>query len=112
LNELVSRNAAIEARYKRVDLTHFTAAVYSSGVKRSSCRIWLGAPFGNGIAYSASDLGSDGGFNEILRVEDDGYSLVLEPMMKMGYSGTTEETALTKQGAAEALWSRFIGPLQ
>jgi hypothetical protein len=107
--ELKGRNAGIDVRFKRIDARQFSAAVYRNGSKRASCRIWLPgrAEFGGGIAYSSSESGS--GMNEILNVENNGYTLLLKPMMN--WRGSDSER-LTQEGAAEHLWSKFIEPLQ
>lgn len=111
LEELRYRNAEIETRFRRIDQNHFTASVYSGGVKRTSCSIWLsmGEKLVEGIAYSAGDSGATSGFNELLSLEDNGYSLLLKSMV--GSFGSSD-SRLTQQGGAELLWSIFIRPIQ
>jgi hypothetical protein len=107
LLELGKRNAWIEGQFKRIDTNHFTAAVYANGSVATRCKIWLGGRgMLDGILYSTNDLGSDTSFNESLRVEDDGYSLFLKPLMAFQHRPETEQ--LTMQGAAEYYWSKFI----
>jgi len=109
LEELKGRNAGIDIRFKRIDARQFTAAVYRNGSKRTACRVWLPGrdEYGGGIAYSSSESGS--GMNEVLNVENDGYALLLKPMMN--WRGSDSER-LTQEGAAEFLWSKFIEALQ
>jgi len=113
IKELQSRNTEIETRFVEVDKTHFTCAVYSSGSKATSCRIWGSGRggFPNGIGYAADESGGDNSFNEALSVADDGHSLLLRPM-GMALYGYSEKDVLTKHGAAEYLWAIFIQPLQ
>jgi hypothetical protein len=66
LNELTERNASIEARCRRIDSTHFTAAIYRNGKKEAACRVWTGGAHMSGIMYAASDRGSDNSYNECL----------------------------------------------
>ena len=111
LLELGKRNAWIEGQFKRIDTDHFTAAVYANGTVATRCKIWLGGrDMLDGILYSTNDLGSDTSFNESLRVEDDGYSLFLKPLMAFQHRPETDQ--LTMQGAAEYYWSKFIERLQ
>jgi TIR domain len=111
LEELRSRNVTIETKFKRIDRDRFAASVYRAGEKQTSCRVWLSSRSQSveGISYSSGDSDSHG-INEALTIEDDGYSLVLRPLM--GLQSGTRESRLTEQGAAELLWSIFIGPLQ
>jgi hypothetical protein len=111
LLELGKRNAWIEGQFKRIDTNHFTAAVYANGTVATRCKIWLGGrDMLDGILYSTNDLGSDTSVNESLRVEDDGYSLFLKPLMAFQHRPATDQ--LTMQGAAEYYWSKFIERLQ
>jgi hypothetical protein len=111
VQELQGRNPGIETRFKRIDKTRFTAAVYERGRRKTSCRIWLSDDASlPGIRYSESEMGGWGSFNESLSVKDDGYNLLLEPL---GMSfGVKPEHDLSQEGAAEFLWGRFIHPLQ
>lgn len=114
LQELQQRNPQVEAEYRRVDANHFTATVYIEGTEASRCKIWLAGRrgFGGGIAYkeghSFSD--NDNSLNQSLSVQDDGYTLFLQPFSFMGYSNEKKE--LTFEGAAEYYWETFIRPLQ
>lgn len=113
LNELSSRHANLEYRFKQDGDTSFTAAIYIAGQKRTSCRIWSQGrnAFGGDIAYSASDSGSGSGFNESMSVADDGYTLGFRPM-GMGMVRRQSEGLLTPHGAAEYYWGLLVGPLQ
>lgn len=113
LIELKTRNQEVETRFRRIDATHFTAAVYTNGARASGCRVWMGGShsFTGGIAYSVNENGSDNSFNESLRVVDDGYSLFLNPLgFALQRQGHREQ--LTNEGGAEYLWSILMAPLQ
>lgn len=114
LEELAARNPQIEFRFKRSGPTSFVAAVYSSGEKRSSCRIWLpgrGA-FGGDIAFSSSDDEYRGSsFNDSMSVESDGHILGLKPL-GLSRIGRSSDELLTAHGAAEYFWTVLISPLQ
>ncbi len=105
LDELKARNPDIETRFKPQGQT-FKTGIYRNGKKECWCKVWISDErhFGGGIAYSHTD--SDSSFNEMLAIENDGYSLILKPFMRSG------DTSLTQEGAAEHLWSMFIEPLQ
>ncbi len=109
LQELKARNQGINVRFKK-DGHKFTAAVYRNGAKQSSCKISLSdrQHFSSGITYSRDEAGS--GINESLNVEDNGYSLYLQPLMSWRSSDATKE--LSQEGAAEHFWSMFIERLQ
>lgn len=109
LHELKERNQGIDIRLNR-NGHKVTAAVYRNGAKQSSCRISLSdrKHFSGGITYSRDEAGT--GFNESLSVEDNGYSLYLQPLMSWRSSDATKE--LSQEGAAEHLWSMFIERLQ
>jgi len=113
LEELEKRNPQIQARFKRIDETSFTASVYSNGRKVASCSIWygnsmMGSP---GICYSSDDHGRGNSMNETISVTDDGYSLKLKPMGMQSF-GQDRDKDLSQQGAAEHLWGILIRPFQ
>lgn len=112
LAELEDRNSEVDSRFKRIDSNRFSAAVYMYGVRKSGCRIWLGGRYStNAIGFSFNESGDDGSYNEMLRVEDDGYSLFLKAMgMQLQYRAGNEQ--LTNEGGAEYFWRMFIEPLQ
>lgn len=112
LKELASRNAAIETEYRRIDANQFIAAVYASGSEVNACRISLGdqRSFVGGILYSGG-RGSGTGFNESLSVNDDGYTLFLQPL-GMASFGQQRNQKLSLEGAAEYYWSMLMQPIQ
>jgi len=113
LAELQARNPGIEARFRKIDATHFTASVYVHGQKRTGCRIWLAGreSFAGGIGFSTGEASDDHSFNEALSVVDDGYSLLFKAF-GLAFHGGTRDDNLTQHGGAEYLWSVFIRTLQ
>lgn len=112
LKELCSRNPKFDHRLTHIARGNFTAALYHSGKKCSSCHIWLPGrqSFGGDIAFAASDAPSTNSINDSLSVGDDGYQLGLRPSgLGMRAPGSA---LLTMEGAAEYLWSTFVHPLQ
>jgi hypothetical protein len=114
LNELEKRNDRVETNFKRIKSTHFTAIIYINGESRSQCKIWQGghSTIVGGIAYSTEITSIDNSYNEMLSVSDDGYSLFLKPFGLAFSNKIGQKENLSKQGAAEYLWSIFINPLQ
>jgi hypothetical protein len=110
LAELANRNEEVEVAFKRIDANHFTAAIYIQGSKRSSCRVWRGDRAVGDIAYAAGDAGPANSFNEALRVEDDGYALLLKPLGMRLLASSAE--SLSQEGASEYLWSMLVEPMQ
>jgi hypothetical protein len=112
LDELETRNPQIKTRFKRVDATSFTAAIYEQGKRVAECSIWYGGDhFGsNSISYSNSASSGRNSFNESLSVVDDGYTLALKPLGMQSFGRNDE--ALSQQGGAELFWGIFIGRLQ
>jgi len=112
LQELSERNLHIKVRFKRLSETSFASYIYDNGERVAQCAIWYGqSHFGSqGIVYSNSvEVGHS--YNESLRVIDDGYTLQLE---SQGFHRGMHnyDNALSKQGAAEYLWSILVSPLQ
>ncbi|NHK29671.1 toll/interleukin-1 receptor domain-containing protein [Parvularcula flava] len=112
LEELQKRNDGIEGRFRRVDSNKFTAAIYRTGTKISSCTVRLGGMFGGGIAYAEGDNARDNTSNEELSVENDDQSLFLKPMGMSFIMRGDSEKKLTQEGAAELYWSMLIQRLQ
>jgi hypothetical protein len=106
LQELESRNPGIGGRFKRVDGSRFTAAVYRDGVALARCQIRLGGGFGNGISFSYSDNLADNSMNDNLSVEIGEQAIYLRPL------SIRRESHLSFEGAAEYYWGLFIQPLQ
>lgn len=113
LEELRQRSLEVSTRFKPLDRASFSAAVYISGQKKTSCRIWQGdrADLLGDIAYSSSDSGPSGSFNESLRVADDGHKLGMKPL-GLAFIGSQPDSLLTPHGAAEYFWTIFISRLQ
>lgn len=109
LDELEKRNTQISTKFKRIDATNFTAAIYLNGEKVSSCSIAYGTAFGsnNSIRYSNSSDNSRNSWNEMLSVADDGYTLSLQG----GFSQSNNKV-FTEEGAAEFYWSMLMSSLQ
>ena len=114
LEELGARNPSIETRFKRYGEGEFTAAVYSSGEKKTSCRIWLPGSGGIGgdIAYSANEDRRGTGFNDSMHVADDDHQLGLRPLGLSHWGGRQSQELLTPHGAAEYFWSVLVSPVQ
>jgi hypothetical protein len=113
LAELERRTQGISTKFRRIDATHFVAAIYHNGAARSQCKIWLAARdrFTGNIHYSSDPSTRDNSYSESLSVEDDGYSVFLKPMMG-GTFGGNQDKLLSQEGAAEHLWEMLIRPLQ
>ena len=110
LQELQARNSEIETEFIRVDANNFTAKAYTNGTLASNCKISLdeGKNHFGGITYSS---GRNNGVNESLNIEDDGYKLFLKSSGIFSYASNDREE-LSKEGASESYWERFIKPLQ
>jgi hypothetical protein len=112
LKELVSRNAGLEYRFKRIDANRFTAAAYQAGEKvcKGSASIGNGVMSSGGIQYSMTDEPTRGGMNESVSAEADDQTLYFRALGMQSYGRDKEK--LTMQGAAELFWDLFIRPLQ
>jgi hypothetical protein len=64
----------------------------------------------NGICYSTSAYPGDSSYNEILDVDNEGYVLSIKSQMGSWRCVTSE--SMMQEGAAEHLWSMFIGQRQ
>lgn len=113
LDELGKRNSQVQTRFKRIDETSFTAAIYSNGQKVAACSIWYGGGMmgDRGICYSNEEGGRGNSMNEIVSVTDDGYNLKLRPM-GMQSSRHDHDSDLSQEGGAEYLWEILIRHLQ
>jgi hypothetical protein len=112
LDELGRRNPEIEGRFRRIDANRFTAVAYRGGQTIARCTVWLGGLQGRSIAYSNTDSGTTGGFNESLSVTEDDQALHLESMGLSSITSGGRPRKLAMEGGAELLWSLFIEPLQ
>jgi hypothetical protein len=113
LHELSERNPQITTRFKRLDATSFTASVYDTGKRTAECTIWIGSrnSLHNGIAYSGGIVTTRNQYNELLSVDNDGYSLYLRALgMSMFAANSSRDLSL--EGAAELYWGIFIQRLQ
>lgn len=112
LKKLEEQNPHIDTKYKNINELGFIASVYSNGNKVAHCNIYYGRDFfTNGIAYSNSESISGGNYNELLNINDDGYSLFLKPL-GMRILKTKSTDRLSKKEAAEYYWNIFLEPLQ
>lgn len=113
LEELSKRNPQIKTKLKRVSATSFSAFIYENGERVTQCSIYYGESSfrSQEIAYSNSAEVNRNGYNESLRIIEDGYTLQLKPLGMQMFGRHKEET-FTQEGAAEYYWSIFISPLQ
>jgi len=111
--ELTARNPGIEATFRRIDANRFSTIIYRDGQSIARCSIFMGErPYSSGIAYSSSDM-STNGYNEALNVEADDQSLFLISMGMAAMGGHRGGSGkLTQEGAAELYWQMLISPLQ
>lgn len=115
LDELAARHADIECDFTRIDARRFTAAVYRSGRKVSSCTVFRsGDSFGDwaSIGYLSEDTGATNTYNERVNVEADDQSLFLKTMGMALHRRGDENAKLTHNGLAECYWSMLIKNLQ
>lgn len=118
LDELKRRNPEVDKRFKLIDANAFEASVYVGGTKRITCGIWRndggrgghGYSFGGGILYSTTGVVRNS-INESLSVGSDDQSLFIKAM-NISSLGGGRDKKMSDEGAAEHLWSLFIGPLQ
>ena len=113
LSELQTRNPGIEAKYRRIDTTHFEASVYMHGSCQARCGVSLArqTDFMPGLQYSPDPSRSVNSYTELLFIVDDGYSLGLTAQLR-GFHAVPDQSHMTLDGAAEHLWSLFVNPLQ
>jgi TIR domain len=104
----------IETRYRPLDAARFTAVVYRDGKAVARCTIWMdgGRRFTGGIGYVANDSGDTNGLNESLTVETDGREAYLKPLGMAFIGREPPGGKLSTEGAAEYLWSLFLGRIQ
>ena len=113
LEELAVRNPQIKTRFKRLDETSFNAFVYKNGKRVAQCFVFYGGnSFSSSeIAYSNATDNRRNGYNESLRIENDGFTLYLKSLGLQMF-GNDHEKLLSPQGAAEYYWTLFIKHLQ
>lgn len=112
LLELQARNPKIECSFRRVDTNRFTSTIYKNGKSTACCTIYVnGDSFFNGIAYSSSETGTPGSFNECLTIHADDQMLYLQNM-GMSYMGDRKQGKFSQACASELLWTMLIASLQ
>lgn len=112
LNELANRNSGYEGIFRKVDTTRFFATVYRSGSDVARATIFTGGDaFGRGINYVQGETMGTGSINESLSVQADDQMLYFTSL-GMSSLGQERDQKLSQEGAADALWSQFIAPLQ
>jgi hypothetical protein len=112
LEELSARNPGIEGAFRRIDANRFTAVAYREGKAAARCTVFMGERHsGAGIAYSTTDNGASGSYNESVDVGSDDQSLFLKSM-GFSFRQQAEHEKLSQEGAAELFWAMFIDPLQ
>lgn len=110
LDELLRRNPGLNGEFRRIDANRFTAIVYMNGKKVCRCSVYMGGMMGGGIAYSHDENVSSNSFNESLFVEADEQSLYFKSLGMSTFD--LREKKLSFEGAAEAYWTLFLGPIQ
>jgi len=111
ITELQARNPGLSGRMSVISAQAFTAILFRDGKRLAGCHIRLGSGFSsNGITYSGSENAAENSYNEMLSVEADKHLLYLNATM--GMFTRSHGSRLTEEGAAEHLWTMFIGPLQ
>lgn len=112
LEELEQRNPGFEGVYREVDNNRFFATIYKDGHDVAKATIYMGGDvFKNGINYLQGHSTSSGSLNESLSVDSDDQALFLRSMGMVSFTQERDQK-LTQSGAAEHLWSLFLGPLQ
>ena len=115
LSELKDSNPHIEVRFRKLSADRFTAAIYSGGAISNSCTIWLRSPGGYSsrreLAFVFGETQENGTTNEMMFVEDDGYSIFFKPLgMNIFRQGNEEH--LNAIGAAEYFWDMLVERLR
>jgi hypothetical protein len=110
LHELQRRNPQIKTKFKRIDANAFAAWIYEHGNLVSQCSVYSGGVQhfgGDAIRFSNSADASRNSFNDMLSVDNDGYTMHLRSAM--GFGG---QKNVNEHGAAELYWANLIQPLQ
>ncbi|MBD8146754.1 toll/interleukin-1 receptor domain-containing protein [Pseudomonas fluorescens] len=110
LQELQARNPGYEGVYRRIDANRFSAVIYKDGRDVARGTVFTGGQLGAGIYYSQGDSFAGNSYNESLSVNADDQALYLKTLGMSHYAGHDQK--LSQEGAAEALWSIVITPLQ
>ena len=112
VSELQARNDRVETDFRRIDANRFEARVFVGGEERALCGIWLGGTHGTDGLYFSFNGATDGSFNELMSVSDDGYALFLTPMGMAHFLAERQDQSLTREGAAEYFWNLFVDRLR
>ena len=111
LQELATRNEALETEFRRLDANSFEASIYVQGKRKCKCGIWIGnGAMGGDVFFSHAGV-SRNSYNESMSLSDDGYSLGFRPL-GMAFRGGVEKQLLCNEGVAEYFWELLISPLQ
>lgn len=112
LTELGVRNLDVEGVFRRIDANRFFATIYRNGKDVAHATIYTGGQgFGRGINYTHGETMESNTMNESLSVQADDQTLYLTSM-GMASFGSDRHQKLSREGAAELLWSILINPLQ
>jgi hypothetical protein len=122
LKTLESQHPRIETALRVNGASEFICEIYLDGKMKNTCKIWVGNSLGFGsvsIGYSEGkmNVNSANSYNEIVNVRAGSDSIYFEftlissnsYMYPPQYRGKME---LTPEQVAEALWMRFIRPLE
>ena len=111
LVELQARHEWVTTDFRQIDANRFEARVFIRGKERVFCGIWLGGRFGTSGLYFSFGGSGEGSYNELMSVDDDGYTLLLKPF-GMAHSGQHDGSALTMEGGAGYFWNLFVERLR
>jgi hypothetical protein len=112
LEELETRHAEIETRFRRIDANAFGCVIYRGGKAAARCGVRRGGSFSKGIKYSQDDNAPANTMNEEISPASDEQSMWLKPMGMQLRAGADERSKLTMQGASEFYWALLMEPLQ
>jgi hypothetical protein len=114
LSVLEREHEEVESRFRRINANAFTATAYVRGSVGAKCKVWFSIDrgFAHGIAYS-NDPASESGFNELLSLTDDGYSISLKAIGMAAFeTGFDADRAMNQEEGAEYYWQLFTRQLQ
>lgn len=103
------RNAGVSGRFEKIDSRCMEAILYRQGKTIAQCSIRLESFIGRSknIAFSDNVSARAGSANELLSLEATDQSLFLKSM-GMSLNRSNSDQHLSREGAAELLWGRFI----
>jgi TIR domain len=114
LIELERRNQGTSYSFERIDTRRFAAVVYQAGKTMAECSVRIDSLGGRGsncIAFCHDANARSNTSNEMLNIEVSDQSIYLKPL-GMAWSGGGKDQRLSSEGAAEYLWTMFIGRIQ